>query len=100
MDTTTASDAPLLYLWLSGDPQVVPFDLTIPDVPGVSDLELIASAMRDGRLGTILPPRISFAPRPDPGSSIVRAVDVGRMLRDYRIRHRRRYEIMLPNDGS
>ena len=70
----------------------------IPDVPGERDLDLIAEAVRDGRLGVILPVRISYADRERPGQGQWKSIDTARFLRDHRIRHRRRYEVMLDTE--
>ncbi|CAN5694357.1 hypothetical protein BH23CHL2_BH23CHL2_01790 [soil metagenome] len=93
-----------LYIWLDGDPDVTPASAEIPDVPGERDLDLIAKAVAGGKLGGILPVRISYADRPDPHSGQWKSIDTARFLRDYSIRHRRRYEVLLdtipPVDAS
>lgn len=86
---------PLLYIWLDGEPGVAEADVTIPDVPGERDLDLLAQAVVDGKLGRILPVRIQYSERPQPTQSQVRSIDTARFLRDYSIRHRRRYEVLL-----
>lgn len=84
-----------LYIWLDGEPGVTDPDALIDDEPGEPDLVLIASAVASGALGRILPATLHFAERPDPAPGKARAVDVARLLRDNRIRHRRRYEVLL-----
>lgn len=84
-----------IYVWLEHDPAVADADTTIPDVPGVNDLDQIADAIRGGRLGRYLPVTLHFADHPHPSPRRVRAVDVARLLRDRNIRHRRRYEVMI-----
>ncbi len=85
----------LIYVWLEHDPAAAEADATIPDVPGVNDLDQVADAIRDGRLGRYLPVTLHFADHPRPTARRVRAVDVARLLRDRHIRHRRRYEVMI-----
>jgi hypothetical protein len=64
-------------------------------VPGERDLDLIASAVVAGSLGRILPVRLHYAERLDPAPGQWRSIDTARFLRDYSIRHRRRYEVLL-----
>jgi len=85
----------LIYVWLEHDPAAAAADVTIPDIPGINDLDQIADAIRDGRVGRYLPVTLHFADHPAPGPKRVRAVDVARLLRDRNIRHRRRYEVMI-----
>lgn len=95
-------DAGKLFIWLGAEPDVAEADARIEDIPGERDLDLIASAVRDGEFGTVLPVRISYATRPDPRSGQWKSIDTARFLRDYRIRHRRRYEVLLdtgPDDS-
>lgn len=92
-----------LYIWLEGDPDVTPANAEIPDIPGERDLDLIAKAVAGGKLGGILPVRISYADRPNPHSGQWKSIDTARFLRDYSIRHRRRYEVLLdtmPEDDA
>lgn len=88
-------DGALIYVWLEHDPMAAEADATIPDVPGVNDLDQVADAIRAGRLGRYLPVTLHFSDLPRPGARRVRAVDVARLLRDRHIRHRRRYEVMV-----
>lgn len=83
-----------LYIWLDGDPLVHPPDRSIEDVPGRADLDLLAEAIAAGRLGTLLPPKLAISPnwRPEtPGG--YRSIDLGKLLRDYRIPYRVRFEL-------
>lgn len=86
---------PALYIWLGGDPRVSEPDTQIDDIPGVSDLELLARAIASGRLGRILPSRVSTSPHRSPGPTGFRSVDVSRLMRDHQIPHRRCYEVLL-----
>lgn len=88
-------DSNLLYIWLEGEPGVTPASLTIEDVPGESDLDLLARAIADGKLGRYLPVKLKFADHPEPTQKRTRSVDVARLLRTHNIRHRRRYEILV-----
>lgn len=88
-------DSNLLYIWLEGEPGVTPASLTIEDVPGESDLDLLARAIADGKLGRYLPVNLKFADHPEPTQKRTRSVDVARLLRTHNIRHRRRYEILV-----
>lgn len=83
-----------LHIWLEGDPGVTPADVTIDDVPGVSDLDLLAEAIAAGRLGRYLPVTLHISDHPTPTPNRVRAVDTARLLRAHHIRHRRRYEVV------
>lgn len=87
--------APSLYIWLHGDPQVSDPDTEIEDLPGVSDLQLLAHAIAAGRLGRYLPSRVATSPHRSPGPTGFRSVDVSRLMRDYQIPHRRCYEVVL-----
>jgi hypothetical protein len=89
----TADD--LLHIWLEGEPGVTAADYTIPDLTGERDLDLIASAVVAGLFGRILPVRLHYADRPSPNPGQWRSIDTARFLRDYSIRHRRRYEVLL-----
>lgn len=89
-----AGDSNLLYIWLEGEPGVTPASMTIEDVPGESDLDLLARAIADGMLGRYLPVGLKFADHPDPSQKRVRSVDIARLLRTHNVRHRRRYEIL------
>jgi hypothetical protein len=93
------ADSNLLYIWLEGEPGVTPANLTIEDVPGESDLDLVARAIADGRLGRYLPVNLKFAEHPEPTQRRTRSVDVARLLRTHDIRHRRRYEILMEQDA-
>ena len=84
-----------LYIWLEGEPDVSPPNVEIPDVPGERDLDLLAAAVVAGKLGVILPVRISYAEQEEPRSGQWKSIDTARFLRDYSIRHRRRYEVLL-----
>jgi hypothetical protein len=83
----------LLYIWLDGEAGVTPADVTIDDEPGVSDLDLLSDAIREGRLGRYLPVTLHISDHPTPVPNRVRAVDTARLLRARHIRHRRRYEV-------
>ncbi|GBD16710.1 hypothetical protein HRbin26_01613 [bacterium HR26] len=83
-----------LYIWLDSDPLAHPPDRAIEDVPGQADLDLLAKAIAAGRLGTLLPPKLAISPhrRPEtPGG--YRSIDLGKLLRDYRIPYRVRFEL-------
>jgi hypothetical protein len=92
--TGQQADAGTLYIWLEGEPGVMPADVTIPDEPGVNDNDQIADAIRRGDLGRYLPVTIKFADVPNPSQKRVRSLDTARLLRDRHIRHRRRYEVI------
>jgi hypothetical protein len=83
-----------LYIWLEGEPGIMPPDVTIADEPGVNDNDQIADAIRRGDLGRFLPVTIRFSDYPNPSQKRVRSLDTARLLRDRHIRHRRRYEVM------
>ncbi len=84
-----------LYIWLEGDPIATAPDVIISDTPGVNDLDQLADAIRDGRLGRYLPVTIAFSSHAQPTSArTIRSVDVAKLLRDRHIRHRRRYEVV------
>lgn len=87
---------PPLYIWLDSDPLAMPADLTIDDVPGISDIDLVAEAIARGRLGRILPTRISISPHAKPHPRAVRTLDTGRLLRDYQLPYRQRLELLTP----
>jgi hypothetical protein len=90
-----------LYIWLDRDPLAFEPELAIEDVPGVADIDLLTSAILEGRLGDVLPARISMSTHREPrGSGAVRNIDVGRLLRDLGIVHRRCYRIELPHEIS
>ncbi len=82
-----------LYIWLDADPLVQPPDVAIEDIPGVSDLQLLARAIVEGRLGRLLPPKIAISTHEHPNFNGYRSIDVARLLQDYQIAHRRRFEI-------
>jgi hypothetical protein len=86
-----------LYIWLEGEPGVMPPDVTIPDEPGVNDNDQIADAIRRGDLGRFLPVTIRFSDYENPSQKRVRSLDTARLLRDRHIRHRRRYEVTDPS---
>lgn len=88
----------LLYIWLDSDPNGQSANVTIDDVAGISDLDLIAAAVSDGRVGPFLPVSIQFATHPDPLPNKVRSIDTARLLRDRSIPHKRRYEVILPDN--
>jgi hypothetical protein len=83
-----------LYIWLNGEPGATPADTTIDDIPDVPDMDLLADAIVDGRLGRYLPVTLHIADVPAPNPNRVRAIDTARLLRDRHIRHRRRYEVI------
>jgi hypothetical protein len=91
---------PLLYIWFSGDPHSGEPDAAIEDTPGVSDLVLVAHAAAEGRLGRYLPPKLAISPHREPGPTGFRAIDVSRLLREYQIPHRRRYEILQGDEAG
>jgi hypothetical protein len=84
----------LLYIWLESNPDSSEADTTVEDTPGVSDLDLITSAIIAGHLGRFLPTTIRFATHAEPNPDKVRSIDTARLLRDRSIPHRRRYEIV------
>ncbi len=89
------SSKPLLYLWFDREPGAFAPDLTIEDIPGAADIDLLTAAIMDGDLGEILPGRIHMSTHPQPESSrAVRTVDVGKLLRDIGVQHRRCYQII------
>lgn len=98
--TSAASPAPPLYVWFSGEPHGGQPDAEIDDTPGVPDLELLAIAVAEGRLGRYIAPKLAISPHRDPGPTGYRSVDVARLLREYQIPHRRRYEILSPGQAS
>jgi hypothetical protein len=83
-----------LYIWLDGDPLAHPPDRMIDDVPGRADLDLLAEAIAVGRLGRLLPPKLAISPhrRPETRGGY-RSVDLTKLLRDYRIPYRVRFEL-------
>lgn len=87
-----------IHIWLDGEPGVTAPTLDIADEPGVNDLDQLAVAIERGALGRYLPVTLRFATHPDPQARAVRAVDVARLLRERNIRHRRRYEVFLPDE--
>lgn len=89
------TDDALLYIWLDTDPNSSEADVTIPDTPGVSDLDLVAEAMLRGDLGRYLPTTLQIATNPQPLPAKVRSVDTARLLRDRGVPHLRRYEIII-----
>ena len=92
---------PKLYLWFDRDPAAFPPDQAIPDVPGTADIDLLSSAILNGELGTLLPARISMSTRPQPESPrSIRTIDVGRLLRELGVNHRRCYQIDLPESNE
>jgi hypothetical protein len=91
-------NAELLYIWFDGEPGVSEADFTIPDQPGQADLDQLAQAIRDGRLGRYLPASFRYANHPAPGPSRVKSVDTARLLREQQIRHRRRYEVLTSSN--
>lgn len=83
-----------LYIWLDSDPLAHPPDRTIEDVPGRADLDLVAEALATGRLGTLLPTKLAISPHRRPETPAgYRTVDLSRLLRDYRIPYRVRFEL-------
>lgn len=91
------SSSPPLYIWLGRAPGAFDPDMEIEDVPGTADLDLLTAAIMDGKLGTILPSRIYMSTHQSPElSRSIRTVDVGKLLRDIGVDHKRCYEITLP----
>lgn len=88
----------LIYIWLDNDPASQQAEASIVDTPGISDLDLIATAAVEGKLGRYLPATLRFATNPNPLPNKVRSVDTARLLRDRAVPHRRRYEIILDSD--
>src|SRR6185437_14007814 len=95
MSEPSEAIAPALYIWLGSDPVSSEPDAQIEDLPGVSDLVLLATAIAEGRLGRFLPTRIATSPHQTPNPSNFRSVDIARLLREYRIPHQRCYELLL-----
>jgi len=93
-----SESAVVLYIWLGKDPISTEPDAEIEDVPGESDLALMAAAIADGRLGRHLPLRIAFSSHRTPHQPSIRSIDVARMLREYRIPHQRCYELLLDEE--
>ncbi len=90
-----------LYIWLDRNPFSGPPDLWIEDITGHSDLDLLAQAIRAGRLGRYLPVRLALSPHPDPKfPSGYRSVNVANLLRHYRIPYRTRLELVLDTTGT
>jgi hypothetical protein len=91
------SDSPRLYIWFDRDPEIFDPDYSIEDTPGVADIDLLTAAIMDGELGEILSARIFLSTHRTPtGPRSVRTIDVGRLLRDIGLQHRRCYQITLP----
>jgi hypothetical protein len=91
------SDSPLLYLWFDQDPEIFDPALTLEDTPGIADIDLLTAAIMDGKLGEILPGRIFMSTHRNPqGSRSVKSIDVGRLLREIGVQHRRCYHVTLP----
>ncbi len=83
-----------LYIWLDRDPFSGPPDLSIEDIPGRADLDLLAEAIRAGRLGRYLPTRMAISPHGQPRSATAfRSINVPNLLRQYRIPYRTRLEL-------
>lgn len=97
-DRAGARPHPSLYVWLGSEPLATPPDSQIEDVPGVSDLQLLGEALLAGRFGTVVPAKIAISPHQQPSSTGFRAVEVSRLLRDFKIPHRRCYELLLSSD--
>lgn len=89
----------LLHIWLNADPLVEPPDVAIEDIPGVSDIQLVARAIAEGRLGRLLPTKIAISTHERPNFNGYRNLDVARLLQEYQIASRRRFEI-FPTDPS
>jgi hypothetical protein len=89
------TDSALLYLWFDREPGVFQPDHTIVDTPGTADIDLLTEAIIDGTLGETLPARIYMATHPEPDNPrAIRSIDVGKLLRDNGINHRRCYQII------
>jgi hypothetical protein len=86
---------PPLFVWLGTEPLAAPPDTEIEDVPGVSDLQLLGEALLAGRFGLVVPAKMAVSAHREPGSSGYKSVDVARLLRDFKIPHRRCYELVL-----
>ncbi|MCS7049986.1 MAG: hypothetical protein NZL87_00050 [Thermomicrobium sp.] len=84
-----------LYIWLDRDPFSGPPDLAIEDTPGRADLDLLAEAIKAGRLGRYLPTKIAVSPHEVPRLPTgYRSINVANLLRHYRVPHRTRYEVL------
>ena len=97
----TAVSQRRLYIWLDRDPFSGPPDLWIEDVPGRADLDLLAEAIRSGRLGRYLPTRLALSPHECPRlPSGYRTVNVSNLLRQYRIPFRTRLELLSRDEEA
>jgi hypothetical protein len=84
-----------LYIWLERDPLAGPPDTAIEDVPGRADLDLLAEAIRQGKLGRYLPTKLALSRHRVPLlPSGYRRVNVANLLRQYRIPYRTRLEVL------
>jgi len=95
-----AENGASIYIWLEGEPGVSPPNVSIPDEPGVNDLDQLSWAIARGELGRYLPVTLKFATHREPSAKALRSVDVARLLRERNIRHRRRYEVFFPPADS
>ncbi|MFN3337464.1 MAG: hypothetical protein ACK42I_08190 [Thermomicrobium sp.] len=90
-----------LYIWLDRNPFSGSPDLWIENIPGRADLDLLAEAIRAGRLGRYLPVRLAISTHPDPQlPSGYRSVNVVNLLRQYRIPYRTRLELLLDTNRN
>ncbi|HUZ02225.1 MAG TPA: hypothetical protein VMU89_17905 [Thermomicrobiaceae bacterium] len=87
--------APPLYVWLDAEPGISEPDTLIEDTPGVPDIDLVLTAIVEGRFGPLLPSRIAVSPHAHPITG-VRRIDVGRLLRERGIPHHQRFELLTP----
>jgi hypothetical protein len=89
------NDGPLLYLWFDREPGVFEPDASIEDTPGTADIDLLTAAIIDGSLGDLLPARVHMSTHKKPDSQkSVRSIDIGKLLRDHGIQHRRCYQLI------
>jgi hypothetical protein len=95
------SNHPQLFLWFDRDPAVFEPDHKIDDVPGTADIDLLTDAILEGQFGNTLPSRIHMSTQRSPENpKAVRTIDVGRLLRDIGVQHRRCYQIELPQKAE
>jgi len=83
-----------LYIWLDRDPLSQPPDYEIDDIPGRADLTILAEAIAAGQLGPLLPTKLALSRHARPETPAgYRRIDVRKLLRDYRIPYRTRYQL-------
>ncbi|WP_051914304.1 hypothetical protein [Thermorudis peleae] len=85
-----------LYIWLDRDPLSQPPDYEIDDIPGRADLAILAEAVAAGKLGSLLPTKLALSRHARPETPAgYRRIDVRKLLRDYRIPYRTRYQLIM-----